>query len=102
MYDSAQGSLNPKWFASALALASNVLSESKLIVSLSSPMIVDELSTVILLLLVTFNQFLLLGIAVKPPALESVFCLKSEEVFASSFTSLLACKVEFLISISLV
>ena len=65
-------------------------------------MIVDELSTVILLLLVTFNQFLLLGIAVKPPALESVFCLKSEEVFASSFTSLLACKVEFLISISLV
>ena len=100
--DSATGSLKPKCSAVDNARASRVLFESKSISSLLDATSFEAASILILLLFVTSNQFLLLGIATKPPTFVSVFCLNNEDVIASNTISPEAYNLEFFTSISLV
>ena len=55
----------------------------------------------ILLSLVTVSQFLLLGIATKPPTVVPVLCLNSDDVNAFKLISFWAFKFDSFISISL-
>ena len=73
--------------ASATALASRVLFESKLISSSLPATIFVLLSTVTVLLFVTFSVFLDFGTVTKPLPVDSIFCLNLDFVPAFTMTS---------------